>query len=452
MSAYAGLYRHLIYPAYHRLIGHGALAAIEEIAAHESLDRTAMRALEDDKRVALVAHAAATVPYWTRTLEALGIRPEDTRDPRVFSRLPVTSKAVIREHLDDLVSTDLENNRLDSNSTSGSTGQPLRFFTDLRSKAYRKASTVRLRRWVGIEQGQTVAHIWGSPIDQARAEAWRGRLHGLITREIFLSAYELTDDDMARYAGILAKRRAELVVGYPSVMAAFGRFCAERGLAFPALKSVIVSAETLYPDQRKIIEEALNAPVFNRYGCREVGDIAQERPGSGGLVVNSDRVYVEIVAPDGNPCGRGETGEILVTDLDNYGMPLIRYRIGDSASWSSAESGPFPVLAAVDGRSLDVVSTPDGRRIGGTFWTIVLREKPGMDQFQVIQREPGGVTVRYVKAPDALPDFDWMKERIHAQCGPDFQVRFEEVQAIPPGAGGKHRIVISELGEGGHGA
>ncbi len=352
---------------------------------------------------------------------------------------------MIREHLDDLVSTDLESNRLDPNSTSGSTGQPLRFYTDLRSKAFRKASTVRLRRWLGIEQGQTVAHIWGSPIDQARAQAWRGRLHGLITREIFLSAYELTDADMARYADILARRRAELVVGYPSVMAAFGHYCADRGIRFPALKSVICSAETLYPDQRQVIEETLDVRVYNRYGCREVGDIAQERPGVDGLVVSSDRIYVEIVTPDGRPCAPGETGDILVTDLDNYGMPLIRYRIGDSGSWSTAGSGPFPVLAAVDGRSLDVVTTPDGRRIGGTFWTIVLREKPGMEQFQVIQREPDGVTIRFVPAADSRPDLDWTRTRIRAQCGPDFGVAFEPVDRIPPGAGGKHRVVISEL-------
>ena len=452
MSAYAALYRRLIYPVYHGVVGHGALAAIDELSRNEGLDPMALQQLEARKRADLIGHAAAHVPYWTEQLQRLGIEPGATADPDVFARLPVTTKAVIRERLDDLVSNDLAGNRLDPNSTSGSTGQPLRFFTDLRSKAYRKASTVRLRRWIGVEQGEIVAHIWGSPIDQARAEAWRGRLHGWVTREVFLSAYQLTDDDMARYAEIIRARGAGLVVGYPSVMSAFGRFCADRGMGFPKLKSVICSAETLYSDQRQTIEETLGVTVFNRYGCREVGDIAQERPGVNGLVVNSDRLYVEVVDDSGRPCPPGQTGGLLITDLDNYGMPLIRYRIGDSASWSDETAGGFPVLAAVDGRSLDVVRTRDGRRIGGTFWTIVLREKPGFEQFQVIQKDLAGVLVRYVRTPGVVPDFDWMSERIRTQCGPDLEVRFEEVDSIAPGAGGKHRVVVSELEDTARGA
>jgi phenylacetate-CoA ligase len=452
MSAYAAVYRRLIYPVYHRLVGHGALAAIEELARNEDLDRNAMLELEARKRADLLGHAAAHVPYWKEQLDRLGIAPGAAADPEVFARLPVTTKAVIRERRDDLVSRELTGNRLDPNSTSGSTGQPLQFYTDLRSKAYRKASTVRLRRWVGVEQGDTVAHIWGSPIDQARAEAWRGRLHSWVTREVFLSAYELTDDDMNRYAGILRARRVGLAVGYPSVMSAFGRFCADRGMDFPALTSVICSAETLYPQQRKTIQQTLGVTVFNRYGCRELGDIAQERPGVNGLVVNSDRIYVEIVDDDGRPCPPGETGELLVTDLDNYGMPLIRYRIGDSAAWSDTFAGGFPVLAAVEGRSLDVVRTRDGRRIGGTFWTIVLREKPGFEQFQVIQKNLAGILVRYVPTPGVDPDFAWMTDRIGEQCGADLDVSFEAVDFIGPGAGGKHRVVVSKLDDPSHGS
>jgi phenylacetate-CoA ligase len=262
-----------------------------------------------------------------------------------------------------------------------------------------------------------------------------------------LSAYKLSDDDMAGYASLIRGRRVALIVGYPSVMEEFGRFCARKRLIFPHLKAIICSAETLYEEQKRAVQEFLGVPVFNRYGSREVGDMAQERPGSTGLVVNSDRVYLEVVREDGTPCETGETGDVIVTDLDNFGMPFIRYRIGDRAAWSPEVSDGFPVLLGVDGRSLDVVRTPDGRRIGGTFWTIVLREKPGMEKFQVVQRSIEGVEIRYVRS-DREPDWDWIRARIREHCGPGLDVRFEPVDAILPGAGGKHRVVISECSGG----
>jgi phenylacetate-CoA ligase len=443
MTGYGLLYRRLIYPLYHRLVGHGALDAIREMSAHEKLGRDQMIEVERRKRVALMRHAMTTVPFWNETCRSLGMNAEDAAEPESFARLPIMEKGLIRSRLKDLVSTDLTDNRLDPNSTSGSTGQPLRFYTDLRSKAFRKASTVRLRGWLGIRQGDCVAHLWGSSIDQAKAEAWRGRLHSWVTRELFLSAYKLSDDDMAGYASLIRGRRVGLIVGYPSVMEEFGRFCARKRLEFPHLKAVICSAETLYEEQKRAVEEFLGVPVFNRYGSREVGDMAQGRPGSEGLVVNSDRVYLEIVREDGTLCETGETGDVIVTDLDNFGMPFVRYRIGDRAALSSEVSGGFPVLLGVDGRSLDVVRTADGRRIGGTFWTIVLREKPGMDKFQVVQRSIEGVEIRYVRS-DQEPDWDWIRARIREHCGPGLDVRFEAVDAIFPSAGGKHRVVISE--------
>jgi phenylacetate-CoA ligase len=415
------------------------------MAENEALDRQGMQALEKGKRASLLRHAARHVPYWRNTFSRLRMNPAEAEDDEAFRELPITTKATIRDHLEDLLSSDLAGNRLYRNSTSGSTGQPMLFYTDLRSKAYRKATTVRLRNWLGVRQGETVAHIWGSPIDEARALALRGRLHGLITRELFLSAYALTDRDMSRYSEVLGTRKPSIIVAYPSVMETFALFCQSHGRRFDGLKGIICSAETLYAHQRATIERAFGVPVFNRYGSREVGDLAQGRPGVDGLVVNSDRVFVEILGRDGRPCGVGETGDIVVTDLDNYGMPLIRYRIGDRGSWSSDTAGPFPVLAAVDGRSLDVVETRDGRRIGGTFWTIVLREKPGFLQFQVVQRSPDGVEIRFVGDPRAKPDFDWMIARIREHCGSAFEVRFKEVDCIPPGPGGKFRVVVSDM-------
>lgn len=449
LDIYGPIYRRVIYPAYHTMIRDGAVRAARELSAHDALSSTDLRRVEQDRRRRLLAHAFGTVPYYAEVAAKLGVDACSAAEPQVFRHLPALTKQIISDRGPELTSRMLAGNRLDPNSTSGSTGEPLAFFTDLRSKDFRKAVDARNRGWIGVRPGDPVILLWGSSIDHRRSADLRGRIHSLITREQLLSAYSLSDEDMARYAEIIRRFKPRLLIGYPSVMVEFASFCAASTLTFPSVAAIVCSAEALYQDQREIIETALGVRVFNRYGCREVGAVAHETPTSRGLVVNSDRLFVEIVDDAGQACGPGETGELLVTDLDNYGMPFIRYRIGDRGSWSDPDADvagglPYPVLSRVEGRSLDVVTTRDGRRVGGTFWTILLRQRPGMDRFQVVQSSPERVIIRYLA--DKILDADtaaYFRARIAETCGTDLQVAFERVDDIRPEPGGKFRLVIS---------
>jgi phenylacetate-CoA ligase len=206
----------------------------------------------------------------------------------------------------------------------------------------------------------------------------------------------------------------------------------------------------LYEHDREYLARIFGAPVFNRYGCREVGDIANEVPNADGLIVNSDRLFVEILNDKGERCAPGEQGEVVVTDLENYGMPLIRYRIGDLARWSpeTARGGdkyPFPMLESVDGRTLDVIQSPNGNRVGGTYWTILLRNRPGIRKFQVIQDEPDAIRILYVGEEGATPDFEYYRREIANQCGPELGVHFEEAENFEQPPGTKFRLVLSKI-------
>jgi phenylacetate-CoA ligase len=142
-----------------------------------------------------------------------------------------------------------------------------------------------------------------------------------------------------------------------------------------------------------------------------------------------------------------------VTSLENYGMPLIRYAIGDRGSWAAeptcACGRGLPLLEAIEGRSLDVVRTRSGLHIGGTYWTILLRSRPGFAQFQVVQDALDGVIVRYV--PDDRFDeavLDYYRTRIQEKCGQEFEVAFQKQAAIERTGAGKRRLVVSHIGRG----
>src|SRR5690606_25431630 len=142
-------------------------------------------------------------------------------------------------------------------------------------------------------------------------------------------------------------------------------------------RSVIVGAEKLYPFQRKLIEEAFAAPVFETYGSREFMLIAAECDRHEGLHLTSEHLLVEILDEDGRPTPAGEAGNVVITDLYNFGMPFIRYANGDRAiaGWSKCSCGRgLPLLRQVTGRRLDVLHSPDGRRIPGEFFPHCLKD------------------------------------------------------------------------------
>jgi phenylacetate-CoA ligase len=292
--------------------------------------------------------------------------------------------------------------------------------------------------------------LWGSPIDIQRAQSLRGYIHSVVSREKMLSAYAMDESSLQSYLEFCLRFKPKLLIAYPSALRVFAAFLQERNEQIPSIRAISCSAETLYDHDREYLSDVLGAPVYNRYGCREVGDIANEVPDADGLVVNSDRVFVEILDDEGRPCAPGEQGEVVVTDLENYGMPMIRYRIGDLARWADdscrgADKYPFPILESVDGRTLDIVRAPNGNRIGGTFWTILLRNKPGIEKFQVIQDEPASIRVLYKREPGAEPAFDYYRQEIADRCGPEMRAEFVETDEFEQPPGTKFRLIMSKL-------
>ena len=447
---YQKLYQTAIYPVYHWLMKDGANAAIREIDQNERLDREALHELTLGKLQKLLQHARTNAPYYGKVLQGVPLDGSVAKFEETFSTVPLLSKATINENLQSMISKDLEGNGIDSNSTSGSTGEKLLFYTDWRSGAFRKATVRRSQRWLGVLPGEPEVRLWGSPIDIKRAQSLRGYIHSVVSREKMLSAYSMDESSLQSYFEFCRRFKPKLLIAYPSALRIFADFLQERNLEIPSIKAISCSAETLYEHDREYLSKVFNAPLYNRYGCREVGDIANEVPDADGLVVNSDRVFVEILDDDGRRCAPGEQGEVVVTDLENYGMPMIRYRIGDLARWADdssrgAHKYPFPILESVDGRTLDIVRAPNGNRIGGTFWTILLRNRPGIEKFQVIQDEPASVRVLYKREAGAEPDFDYYRREIADRCGPEMRAEFIETEQFEQPPGTKFRLIMSKL-------
>jgi phenylacetate-CoA ligase len=190
--------------------------------------------------------------------------------------------------------------------------------------------------------------------------------------------------------------------------------------------------------------------VLNRYGSREVGDIAAEKTSGAGLEVFSYANLVEVVDEHGNPCGPGEEGDVLVTNLTNYTMPLIRYRIGDRAVVSAAAATPIQSverLQTVTGRILDALVREDGSTVPATFFMhflSVVHDSGWIRKTQVIQQDYNAILIRMITAAPPPPTaLDEIRNTLRRVMGANCEVQFEFVDAIPASPSGKYRYTIS---------
>jgi phenylacetate-CoA ligase len=279
--------------------------------------------------VELLAYCRQSVPYYSEVIRDVG----DTfyEDPYDYLKsMPFLTKEIIRSRFDELKSSDLSERKWYFNTSGGSTGEPVRFIQDLEFASKAGAIKLIFSKLVGREIGESEVKLWGSIRDiLGGTEGWRARFVNKLSNTTILNVIKINPEITRNHINFLNSRRPKLVVAYAGSLYELAR-CAEReGFEVAPQTAIITSAGTLYPHLRETIERVFQCRVFNRYGSREVGDIACERPGHEGLWVAPWGNYVEIIDNDGNRVPDGTEGEIVVTSLSNYAMPLVRYRIGD---------------------------------------------------------------------------------------------------------------------------
>jgi phenylacetate-CoA ligase len=233
-------------------------------------------------------------------------------------------------------------------------------------------------------------------------------------------------------------------------LALYARHLLELGRrpAYP-LVSVISSAESLSEDQRREIQSCFRAPVFDRYGSREVGCIGTECPNHRGLHLHPLDHMVEVVDTLTGAPVVGRPGRVLVTSLNNFVMPLIRYEVGDLAVMGNGECPcgfPGPMLKTVVGRISDFIQAPSGRQLHGEYFTHAFYGLKSVRQFQFVQKSRTDFVLRIVRTPEfKSDDLDRILAETEKALGSDARLSIEFPRVIAPSPSGKQRFTISEL-------
>ena len=441
--------RKAAYYGAHRLMGSSLGQVYEAYLIEDSTDvplDTVERSL-----VKLLNHCGQNVPYYSDLIARLGGSYQ--QDPASYLQcFPILTKDTIRKNFDSLTSKDLSKRKWIYNTSGGSTGEPIRLIQDRGYLDRQMAVQMLSFNWAGRAFGEPAVRIWGSERDILQGGVGlKMKTLNQLTNDRYLNAFRMTPARMRSFIDLLNAHPPKLIIAYAQAIYELAQFAEREAIAVVPQSSILTSAGTLYSFMREKLEAVFACEVFDRYGSREVGDIACECQAHAGLHIFPWTNYVEIVDDEGRSVPNGVEGNIVVTCTTNFAMPLIRYAIGDRGILSPREECRCgrrgQILEKVLGRTVDAFQTKDGTLIDGEYFTHLLYFRDWVHKFQVVQTAHSRIVFKIVRSGAGCEayELDEITEKTRAVMGSDCTVEFEFTADIPPSASGKYRYTISEV-------
>jgi phenylacetate-CoA ligase len=429
-----------------------AFSQYNELMSHETWSAEQIKSLQDRKLAEILQYAFLHIPYYHQVLKAKGIELSDLQNAEAISYFPVLTKKIIQDRHDELVDPGIPRKDYVIEHSGGSTGQPTVVRRDIRARAATHAATWRCNHWIGWEIGEPWMWLWGR-LSTTKASGLTKLVNlykTYVGQEVFFNVHGLDKEKLLGFARQMQSFKPKVIVGYTNAFYQLCLLAKRENIRLPSPSGIATTSETLFAEERRLIEEVLGCRVFNRYASSEVGVIAAECSAHKGLHLMMENVYTECVSEDGSPVPPGVVGKILVTELNNRAMPLIRYDLGDGGVMASSPclcGRPYPCLEKITGRISDAIRLPDKVVFAEDLGEIFYPLSDSVEKFQVVQEELTKIEIFLVFRPDK--ETDEIKNLIYRQMregiGDGVDITIQVVKDIPILASGKHRICISKV-------
>ena len=404
----------------------------------------------------LLLHAYKNVPYYQNIFNKEGgsgkpyINIKSLDD---IENIPFLTKQNVQDNYSQLCSKDSQSRGSYKNSTGGSTGEPIVVVQDQFFKENSQANFLLIQAWRNSDLFDSVIKVWGSEKDTYKgAKPLVSHVKDFFRNRLTLNSFKMNDEDMKKYIHLLNKHKPKLIISYAQSIYEIAKFAKENHIEVNKQNAIHTGAGNLYIDMRRVISDVFQCEVFDHYGTREVGSIASECQNHNGLHILMEHTLVEVVDELGKRCPPGVEGEIVITTLNNYSMPLIRYKIGDMGVMSNkiqCDCGcNYPMLQKISGRTNGIFKTKSGSKIGGEFFTHIFLYRESIKNFQVIQKDFDSIKVKIVKKNKVefnMKDMSDIENKIKLAMGEKCRVDFEFVDKIKKTRNGKYLNTISEI-------
>ena len=438
----------MAYVAWDTKEGGVRLNECETLKAQQYWSNEKINALQTAKLTTLVAHAYTTSAWYKKVIDTIGLNLNKPFSLDDLARFPVTTKFDIRENTRAFISSKYNPDAMPKAKTGGSTGVSLNLLFDEHCQKLRNGAQIFADSFSGWKPGVRVAAIWGNP---PIAKTIKQKVRAfLLDRMIYLDTMDLNATSMGNFVTRWRQFKPEMIFGHSHSIYIFAKYLTEQGITDLRPRGIVATSMMLLDHERDAIEQAFQCKVSNRYGCEEVGLIAVECEKHQGMHINSSHIILECLDEHNQPVAPGQAGKLVITDLNNFGMPLIRYRVEDVGVLSTRKCScgrNTPLLERLEGRVADFLKKPGGGQVAGvSLVERTLTKIPGIEQMQLVQEQLHEILINRVKGPEYTPNTD-------IQLIAEFREVFDEsvnlvirdVDKIPQEKSGKYRFSICKI-------
>lgn len=401
MDLIAYTIRKILFPLLRVVKGNQTLSCISQFKKTQYISDEELARLQREKLSRLLLHCVDHVPAYQSYKNLIPLIEKDPME--ALLQFPVLTKQTVNDNQEQLVSLTADRSKLIPNRSGGSTGQPVRFYIDRPTAESSESARWRALSWWDIGIGDKCLMVWGNPLELSQHKKFLYHMkERLLKNTVFVSAYDLSPEALQEYVGVLKKSKPKYFYGYASALYLFAQYILKQGIQIKhPPKAIISTSETLHDHQRTVIEQAFCSRVINEYGARDAGIIAYECP-QGRMHISSENMIVEIVdIATKKPVETGKSGLVVITDLNNFSMPRLRYQIGDVAALSAEKCAcgrTLPVLDKIEGREDDIFIAENGSYVHGVYFANLARSYPSIQQFQIIQHTREDITLKVIQS------------------------------------------------------
>ncbi|MEW6087751.1 MAG: hypothetical protein AB1498_05550 [bacterium] len=417
------------------------------------LSREEIEKLQWKKLKAILDYSYRTVPFYKNKFDRAGIKPEDINTPADMLLIPITTKEELMEEKMPL-NPDLKAEGLEWIKTSGTTGTPLNWPFDVKTYSIKYALFLRGLNYTGWQPGDKIASLWWHTHSSYGNESFskikkfayffghRRVLFPPITRDS-------TDADPRLLKYIydnLASSPPKVFETSTDSLLMFGYFMEENGLK-PLKIENIISIGLLTDAIREKLKKYFQGEIFNRYGPHEMEGIGHDCSRHEGLHLSADSYYFECMR-GGKPAKPGECGNFVITDLDNYTQPFIRYKIGDRGSFSQKMcpcGRGLPLINYLEGRSADFVINETCRKISPRQILEFFGNYHEVKFFQLIQDGLIKFKLFLIVKNEVYLEADKIKQGLKRVLGNSADIEIIFTKSISAEPSGKFRWVKREI-------
>jgi phenylacetate-CoA ligase len=453
-QAYGELFRRVLQPAWEGRVRHRpTIEYLRRLEETQWLSRDQLEAIQLDSLRKLLRHAWNHVPYYRQQMDEAGLLPEHVRTLDDLRQLPILTREKASDAPEARMSTAAPFPTI-KKSTSGSTGKPLVFAYDVDSEAWRQATRMRGYQWAGWRNGKLAMHYWGDPhLPKSRKQRLKAEVDHLLRRERYVDCGSRSDASLRQVVDIIRREKPECIVCYTQAGADLARHVIAHDLRDWGDIPVICGAERLFANDRAALVAAFGPEVYESYGSRETMLVAMESIPGEGLLVQMENIIAEVIVRDDDgrerPARPGEIGEVVITDLHNFGMPFIRYANGDLAvagdDKPSACGRAHQKLASIEGRVAETLLDVTGNRVNGLLFNVLFAHMgSAIRNFQAIQHADRSITLKVVPGAAYDPSASRAIEALVNRYLPGTGFSLETVGELPPSASGKRQVVVVE--------